>query len=142
MGVSLQGLLKGRTPEILSGALSASIGAFVLTSPIVVFYFGVIRPIGLISSLVITPLCSIFMVFSMVALAASFLPMPIWNLMDLIMTALYRFLEFLVSIFARVPGIRFSTPYPVLVFTIVFWLLLFFVCRRDSLYRNRIASFD
>ena len=142
LGESIRSLLKGRLPEIISGGLSASLGAFIITAPVVVFCFGSLRPIGIAAGLILAPLASLFMLFSLAALAASFLPTPLWEILDLALTGIYRFLEFLVSLAGRVPGISFANPYPVLVFTLVFWLLLLFTLRRDRLYRDTIASFD
>jgi competence protein ComEC len=142
LGESLRSLFRGRLPEILSGGLSASLGAFVITSPVVAYCFGSLRPIGLIAGLIIAPVSSLFMIFALAALAAGFLPLPFRVLPDFILTQLYRLIKFLVSAAGSVPGLPVSSPAAVLAFVIVFWLLILFAQRKDRLYRNSIASFD
>ena len=142
LGESLRSVLRGRLPDVVNSGLSASLGAFVVTAPVVVFYFGAVRPIGILASLLIAPLSSLFMVLALGALTASFLPLPLWAIFDLVLTGLYRLLEFIVSFFGRLPGLSFSNPFPVLIFSILFYLAALFIQRRDRLYRSSIASFD
>jgi competence protein ComEC len=142
LGETLRSLFRGRLPGIVNGGLSASLGAFIVTAPVVVLYFGTLRPIGIIAGLVIAPLSSLFMILSLAALIASFIPFPLWNLLDIILTLLYRVLESLVSLAGRVHGFSFSGPGPVLCFSVLIWLLLLFLQRADNLRRNSIASFD
>jgi len=142
LGKSFHSLFRGRLPEILSGVISVSLGAFIVTAPVVAFYFNTLRPIGLIAGLFIAPLSSLFMVLSLIALIAAFLPLPLWPLIDFVMTQVYRLFELLVSFFGLVPGIQISNPWPVLIFTVLFCLLIFYIQRRDYAYRSSIASFD
>ena len=142
LGGALRDIFRGRLPGFINAGLSASLGAFVLTAPVVVYYFGALRPIGIIAGLVIAPVSSLFMILSLAALAASFLPWPIWDGLDLALGYLYRFLEFLVSHASRVPGLTFSGALPVLAVSILFSLLILLIHRRDQAYRSSIASFD
>jgi len=142
LGATLRNLLRGRLPEIISGTFSASVGAFVFTAPVVVFYFGSLKPIGIITSILAGPLSALFMVLSLMALAASFLPLPLWTFFDFILTLVYRAFEFTVSVLGKVPGLSISNPAPVLVFSLLFWLAILFIQRRDYGRRNSIASFD
>ena len=142
MGESIRALCRGRLPEIVSVSLSASIGAFVVTAPVVCFYFGALRPIGIVAGLLVAPISSVFMVLAMAALAASFLPVPLWNVLDFFLILVYRLLEFLVSMAGKVPGFPVSNPVPVLIFTLLFWILVIFLQKRDNLHRNSVASFD
>jgi competence protein ComEC len=142
LGGSIRSLFRGRLPELLSGSLSASLGAFIITTPILALYFGVLRPIGILMGLVLAPLCSLFMVLALAALVMSFLPLPLWNLFDFVLSLVYRFLEFLVSLTRPVPGINISNPYPGLAFVIIFWILILFLQKQDRLYRDSIASFN
>ena len=142
LGETLRSLSRGRLPEIAAGGLSASVGAFVVTAPVVALYFGSLRPIGIIAGLLLAPLSSLFMILSLAALAVSFLPLPLWGLLDFILTWFYRLLEFLVTLAGRVPGLSFSNPVPVLVFSVLFWILVLFIQRQDTAHRRSIASFD
>jgi len=142
LGETIRSLFRGRLPEVLSGVLSASLGAFIVTSPVVAFFFDSLRPIGILAGLVLAPISSLFMVLSLAALAASFLPFPLWNFLDFVLTWVYRFLEFLVSLAGQAPGLSVSGPAPVLIFTVLLWLLVLFIQKRDKAYRNSVASFE
>jgi len=142
LGKSLNSLFRGRLPDILLGSLSVSLGAFIVTAPVVAFFFGTLKPIGILAGLLIVPLASLFIVLALAALIASFLPFPLWNVLDIILTVIYRFLEYLVLLAGRVPGFTISNPMPVLFFTIFLWLIIVFIQKRDQMYRNKIASFD
>ena len=142
LGDSVRNLLRGRLPEVFASALAASLGAFVLTAPIVALYFGSLKPIGILAGLLVIPLCSLFMVLALGALVLSFLPVPLWSLFDSVLTLVYRLLEFSVNLAARVPGIDISNPFPVIIFVVLFWLFILLLQKHDRLYRNNIASFN
>jgi len=142
LGVSLRTLFRGRIPDFLSVSLSASLGAFIFTAPVVAFYFNSLKPIGILVGLFIAPLSALFMVLALIALAVSFLPLPLWSIMDFILTQVYRLFEFTVSLAGRVPGISVSNPLPVLIFSVLFWVLIIVIVKKDYAYRSSIASFD
>ena len=142
MGESIRALFRGRLPEIINGSLSASLGAFIITAPVVVYYFGTLRPIGIIAGLLVAPISSLFIILSLIALALSFIPFPLWDIVSFVLTLVYRSLEFIVTIAGRVPGITVSNPFPVLIFTTLFWLAILLVRKWDSSHRNSVASFD
>jgi len=142
LGEAVRDLFRGRLPELLGAGLSASIGAFVLTAPVVAFYFASVRPIGILAGLVAAPVASVFMVLSLAALAAGFLPFPVWNIINFALTWIYRFLESFINLTGRVPGFSTSDPIIALVFPLLFCLLIYFLHALDSRYRNSIASFN
>ena len=142
LGTSIRSLFRGRLPEIINGSLSASLGAFIFTSPVVVFYFGSLKPIGILAGLLVAPLSSVFMVFALMALTASFLPIPLWNLLDFVLTLIYRLIEFLVSLAGKVPGFSFLNPLPVLIISVLLSFLVLFIRKQDLLYRKSVGSFD
>jgi hypothetical protein len=82
------------------------------------------------------------MVLALFALGASFLTIPLWDLFDFLLTHLYRLLEFTVSAFGAVPGLSLSNPLPVLVFSLLFYLFIIYLKKRDNAYRKSIASFN
>ena len=141
IGETFHNLFRGRLPEIIGKPLSVSLGAFIATAPIVVFFFGTLKPIGIIAGLLVAPVSSLFMVLALAALATAFLPLPLWNVFDIALSWLYTFLDFIVSLAGRVPGLTVSNPVPVLIFSGLLWLLVLFLKKRDDAYRNSIASF-
>jgi len=142
LGEAIRDLFRGRLPEILGAGLSASIGAFVLTAPVVAFYFASVRPIGILAGLVAAPVASVFMVLSLAAIVAGFLPFPIWNIFNFALTWIYRFLESFVNMTGRVPGFSASNPIMALVFSLLFCLLVYFLHALDRRYRDSVASFN
>ena len=142
LGETFHSFFRGRLPEILNRALSASLGAFIFTAPVVAHFFGTLKPIGIIAGLLVVPLSSVFMVLSLAALAAAFIPFPLWSIFDFVLTWFYRLLELIVSLAGRVPGLFLSNPVPVLVVSILLWVLVLFIQKQDSLHRSSIASFD
>jgi len=142
LGQALRNLSRGRVPEILSGSLSLSLGAFIATSPIVALFFGSLRPIGILVGLLVVPLTTLFMVLSLAALAAGFLPIPLWDVLNFLLTYIYRVMEYIVITMGNVPGFTVLNPIPVLVITIILSLLILYIQKKDEAYRNNIASFD
>jgi competence protein ComEC len=141
LGDTLRTLFKGRLPDFFARGLSASLGAFIATAPVVVLFFGTLKPIGILAGLLIAPLASLFMILALAALVAAFLPFPLWDILDLILSGFYRFLEFVVSLAGQVPGFKLSNPVPVLVVSILLWLFVLFIKKQDDIRRNSVASF-
>jgi len=142
LGEAARDLLKGRLPEFLGSGLSASIGAFVFTAPVVALYFASVRPIGILAGLIAAPVASVFMILSLAALAVSFLPFPLWNIFDFILTWIYRLLESFVTVAGRVPGFSASSPVTVLIFSLFFCVLIYFLHALNRRYRNSVAPFN
>ena len=142
LGENIHALFRGRLPEIVSGGLSASLGAFIVTAPVVVMYFGTLRPVGIVAGLILAPLCTVFMILSLAALLAGFLPVPLWDFLDIALTAIYRVIEFTVNLAGAVPGIETSNVAPVLIITIILWIMILYIKTWDDERRNRVASFD
>ena len=142
LGESLRALFRGRLPDIINGGLSASLGAFIISSPVVALYFGSLRPIGIFAGLVLAPLSSLFMVMALAALVAAFLPLPIWNIFDFFLTVVYRLIESIVSIAGNIPGLQIPYPLAVLTGAVFFWAIILYFQRRDSTARKSIAAFD
>jgi competence protein ComEC len=140
-GEDINSLLKGKIPEILGGSLSASLGAFAATAAVSAFFFGVLRPVGIVAALFITPLASLFMVLSLAALVVSFLVPPLFGPLSFVLTVLYRALEFSVDLTGKAPGLD-SSFWPALIGSVLAAALVFALKRLDLRYRRRLAAFD
>jgi competence protein ComEC len=141
LGEDIRSLLKGKIPEFIGGSLSASLGAFIATAAVCSFFFGVLRPIGIIAALFIVPLASLFMVLALGALVFSFLLPPLFAPLDFILALLYRALEFSVNFMGKVPGFD-SPPAPALILAVLAAVLVFGLKRLDFRYRRRLVPFD
>ena len=142
MGESFHRIFRGRLPEILSQSLSSSLGAFIVTAPVIVLYFNVLRPIGIIAGLFAAPLSALFMVLALIALVVSFLPFALWSVLDFILVQVYRLFKLSVTLAGQAPGMSFSNPIPVLIFAIISWLLILYIQSRDYGRRSSIGSFN
>jgi competence protein ComEC len=139
-GESVKELFRGRVPEIVGVSLAASIGAFIVTAPVVAFFFGTLQPVGVIAGLVIVPAASLFMILALAGLVLSFTAPLLFEPVSRVLTLLYRLLELMVSAAGKVPG--FAAPYPaVLAAALAAGGLLVFMQNRDSAKRNKIAPF-
>ncbi|HZK19512.1 MAG TPA: ComEC/Rec2 family competence protein [Treponemataceae bacterium] len=94
-------------PTCISSGLTASQGAQLCTAPITASLFGSIMPIGIISSVIISPLASVFLVFGLccilLAMAVPVLMQPLGYAVQF----LYSIVEYLVLFFAQFPKISF-----------------------------------
>ncbi|WP_184746876.1 ComEC/Rec2 family competence protein [Spirochaeta isovalerica] len=109
-GKRIQQNLETRLPSFLSMPLSASLGAHLSTALLLVFQFGEIYPVGLVASLIVTPLVLLFMWVSLVfyGMGAAGFPAVLLSLSDRLSLILYRGIESGVSFFAGFPPIDFS----------------------------------
>ncbi len=69
---AIHSLWKSAVPDVISLPVSASVAAQTATAPVVAAAFGTIYPAGIISSMVITPLITLFMSGGIIALVIPF----------------------------------------------------------------------
>jgi competence protein ComEC len=132
-------LFEGKLPKALAQGLAASIGAFVVTSPLVIALFGVLRPAGIAAGLAAVPLTSLFMALSLAALVLEgFSPAAA------LLTRALAFLENIIGAFvsgaASLPGIEASFA-AVLLVSAVLAALIVFAEYRLRRYRRYLAPF-
>ena len=143
LSAPVQVLLRGRLPPSLAQGISASSGAFLVTSPAVSFFFGILRPAGLIASLIAAPLAGVFMALSLLWLFLGKLPLVgriIALFLDKLLTALQFCMQWFIFLFARFPGM--ALPFPlVCVCAPLLIVLLAAVSRREECYRNGFIRF-
>ena len=96
-------LVPARFRVFPSGDFAASIGATIMTAPIIALSIGVIAPIGIIASCFASPLSSIFLVVGMFLAGISAVIPVVSPLCCAIVTGLYRITILPVHVFARIP---------------------------------------
>ncbi|MCL2608890.1 MAG: ComEC/Rec2 family competence protein, partial [Treponema sp.] len=137
LGKALNDLLAGLIPRFFLGPLSLSLGAFIGTAAAVLWFFGELRPVGILAGLIVAPLTTAFMVLALAWLCIPPLAVPIAALLAL----LYDAMESTARLAAHVPNL--SAP-PALAIPLSLALLIFlpalaaFLRRR----RNRLDPFD
>lgn len=88
-------------PQKFAESASATAGAWLATSPLTAMLFGHIAPVGLISSIIVTPLASVFFIAGCIGvLFCLILPFLLYPLNG-IMHVLYAALKYAVLFFAR-----------------------------------------
>lgn len=94
-------------PQKLAESASATAGAWLVTSPLTAVLFGHIAPVGLISSIIVTPLASVFFIAGCIGvLFCLILPFLLYPLNGIIQV-LYAALKYAVLFFARFKPIDF-----------------------------------
>ena len=124
-----------------AGDFAASIGATIMTSPIIALSIGVIAPIGIIASCFASPLSSIFLVAGMILAGVSALLPAIAPLCGAIVTALYRITVFPVHCFAQIPPLSIR-GLPATMAACFFPLLAGFLLMLIAADRRRRRSID
>lgn len=88
-------------PQKLAESASATAGAWLATSPLTAVLFGHIAPVGLISSIIVTPLASVFFIAGCIGVFfCLILPFLLYPLNGIIQV-LYAALKYAVLFFAR-----------------------------------------
>jgi competence protein ComEC len=104
IGEALNRIFRGRIPDPVLLPLTASIGAFLATAAVSAFYFGSLRPIGIIAGLIIVPLTTVFMTGALAALVLDLIFPFLAHLLGAALDLLYRVMEKIVSFSGSVPG--------------------------------------
>lgn len=104
----IQAFLERYLPQKIASPLAASAGAQMATAPVSASLFGAISPIGIVSSAVVSPLVSFFLLASAVAIAVSFVipcsALAFGALLNLLYAAIARAVYF----FALFPSVSFQ----------------------------------
>jgi len=131
-------LLKGFLPRFIAEPLAASSGAFLATIQVTVGFFGVLNFSGIVTGLVMVPLTTLFMGFSLAYLALSFVPFVNF-VFEYPLSFLYLVLSKCAAAGARIPSFKIKNTGLFMACSFVFVLIiLFLICR--SLEKRRVLS--
>ncbi|MCL2441430.1 MAG: ComEC/Rec2 family competence protein [Treponema sp.] len=136
-GFSLSSLLAGKIPDFLLQPLSISAGAFLATAGVCSFVFGMIAPMGIITSLVIVPLTAVFMTGSILWLLFDFFSISAF--LNPLLSFLYWIMEKITSLAGIIPGISVN-PYLILIFSLglSLWIIIMEYNRRMKLLKLQL----
>ncbi len=142
IGAAADELQDGLVPAFVRTPLAASIGAFTLTAPVVVAFFGSLRPIGIPAALLLVPLASLFMVLALaylvLAAAVPFAAHPL----ALVLSALYRVNNRIVRFAAEAPEWPLDNTVLALILSLAVSVLLLYLRQRINHTRMRLDPFD
>lgn len=106
LGEKLFALINYRLfPTCIASSLTASEGAQICTAPITAGLFGSIMPIGIISSVVVSPLAAIFLVLGLCSIIIAMILPVLMQPLGIMIQFLYTVLENIVLLFAQFPHI-------------------------------------
>lgn len=113
LGPPLEAVSAPYLPRFVRAPLAASIGAQVATSPLLAGCFALLYPIGLLSSLLLTPLVTAYL---WAGLAYLFIPLPpaASRLAVLLLELIHRVIVLCAELFARAGPVRVGDPRTVL----------------------------
>lgn len=104
-------LLAPYLPRTISLAVAASIGATIVTTPLVAANFGIVYPVGIISGLLLSPLVTAFIWVGIVYLAVPEFATPVLALLQIAMDLLYRTIIATAEVCSRAPFVRTTDGY-------------------------------
>ncbi|MDR1900540.1 MAG: ComEC/Rec2 family competence protein [Treponema sp.] len=140
-GESLAGIFRGKIPPVVLKPLAASAGAFIATAPVSVFFFGILRPVGIIAGLIVVPLTGLFMILSMLWFGLGLAFPALAGPPGLALSLLYEILSRLVSLAARFPPLSGVGTAPAALVSVVLSVFLVLLEKRLRRARNRIGPF-
>ena len=130
-------ILPGIIPVGIRGVLSASISAQLFTAPLVLYYFGVIYPVGIISGIILVPVITLFIWTGILGL----LPLP-WileRMMFSVAVSLYKAIEVSADIFSRFPTMGYRGAIYTGIILIVLYFV-YFIISKNKLNRSQIPN--
>jgi competence protein ComEC len=140
-GESIVRICGGKIPGAALRPLAASAGAFIATAPVSVFFFGTLRPVGIVAGLAIVPLTGLFMVLSMAWFGLSLALPPLAGFPGMALSLLYGILSRLAVLAARFPPVSGIGTAPAALISAGLTVFLLLLDRRLRRYRNRIDPF-
>ena len=118
-GSAVFDILNGKIPPKILGSFSASIGAQTFTAPIVISKIGVLAPIGIIASVIVSPLISAFLILGLGAIFISLLFPFAGFIFSYFLNAFYDLILFIIRIFALFPLMTAGSFFDSLTFAIL-----------------------
>lgn len=101
--------LEGRLPRSVLAPLAMSVGAQIATLPLVAATFGSYYPSGLVASLILVPLTTVFLWAGLAWLPLYLVPWPLLHdVCARVFSILYSAIEWSAEVLARVPGITIT----------------------------------
>ena len=118
-GSAVFDILNGKIPPKVLGSFSASIGAQTFTAPIVISKIGVLAPIGIIASVIVSPLISAFLILGLAAIFISLLFPFTGFIFSYFLNAFYDLIFFIIRTFALFPLMTTAAFFDSLTFAIL-----------------------
>lgn len=95
-------------PDFLNESISASLGAIFFTSPIIALTIGEVSFIGIVSSILVSPLISLFLSFGIIAIVLSLIIPQSYEIFGIILNFFYQIIINIVYVFSKFPYFCFE----------------------------------
>lgn len=95
-------------PPYFSTSISASCGAQIFTAPISLGLFGTFSPIGVIATVFVSPLITIFIYSGLILIILSLIIPGIYSYSAIFLSIEYNFIKGIVAVFSRFPVLSFG----------------------------------
>lgn len=95
-------------PPAVASSVSASVGAQLFSTPVTLLSLGTMMPGGIVASVVVSPLVSVFMTVGVVAIILSLLWPPLSEPLGHLVNLLYTCVTIPVRLFAKIPILELS----------------------------------
>jgi competence protein ComEC len=141
IGEALVQIFRGLVPKVLLQPLAASLGAFLATAAATAFFFGVLRPAGIVAGLIIVPLTTLFMIGAMAWFVLGFLSPFLASLLGSGLSLLYTLMDRVVSLAARLPGFPVSRPLWALILSLGLSVFIIWFGKWYGALKHRLPSF-
>ncbi len=136
-GKTVWRMLPGFIPSGVRTVMSASFAAQAVTLPLAVYYFGMVYTAGIVSSVVLVPVVSLFVVTGLLYLVS---PVPVSEFLSFFMNQISLVLKKSTDFFSSFPSYRISgkmylrvSAYTVLILTLIFLVeYLLYIKKRSS----------
>jgi competence protein ComEC len=92
-------------PSIIASGLTASEGAQLCTAPITASFFGSIMPIGIISSVIVSPIAAAFLILGLCCILIEMAVPVLMEPLGIVIKFIYCILEHIILFFAQFPHI-------------------------------------
>ena len=116
--------LSGYFPELLSGLISISIAPTIITSPVILYNFGQVSFVSVLSNFLIIPWIEITVVLGFVSTLAGLISLPAAYVINNTLTLILGFLNLIVQLFAGLPFACRYFPPPSPIYILIYYVLL------------------
>ena len=125
--------LNSFTPDVLNESISASLGATFFTIPIIAISIKQIALIGIISTCVISPLISIFIILGIIFIFLSLLFPQLYEILGYLLNLFYDFIIHIVYFFAKFPVLKIEN-YPLSFIPLIFaiFIIVFYKMKKEK----------
>jgi competence protein ComEC len=124
LGGRIEFFTRGKLPPFLSEPLSISLGAFLATISVTVFFFGELRFTGIAAGLIMAPLTTLFMMLSIAYIPLHFIFPPLNIPLGWALSVLYKLLEKIATLAGSAPPLTIHKPAPAIAAGIIIPLLV------------------